>query len=125
MPRNRRKTANTGTAVSHPAWTENPYFHAVLLAYQSGCDFARTLVSESGLDHKRAMKAKLGLDLLVDALAPTNFLPTNPAALERAFDTAGASLIKGARAFVADLLNNGASPGRSTPAGSSWAAIWR
>ena len=43
---------------SDPAWTENPYFHAVLLAYLSGCDFARTLVSESGLDHKRATKAQ-------------------------------------------------------------------
>ena len=31
----------------------------------------------------------MALDLLIDALAPTNFLPTNPAALQRAFDTAG------------------------------------
>ena len=52
----------------------------------------------------------MALGLLVDALAPTNFLPTNPAALQRAFDTAGGSLIKGARAFVGDVINNGGKP---------------
>ena len=52
----------------------------------------------------------MALGLLVDALAPTNFLPTNPAALQRAFDTAGGSLIKGARNFVGDVMNNGGKP---------------
>jgi len=52
---------------SDPAWTENPYFHAVLLAYLSGCDFARTLVSESGLQPSQAAKAELGLELMLGA----------------------------------------------------------
>ena len=37
------------------------------------------------------------VDLLVDAVAPTNFLATNPAALIKAFETGGASVLKGAR----------------------------
>ena len=32
---------------SDPAWTENPYFHTVLLTYLSACDFERTLVDSS------------------------------------------------------------------------------
>ena len=43
-------------------------------------------------------------------LAPTNFLPTNPAALKRAFETGGASVVAGAGNFVDDLLNNGGRP---------------
>jgi polyhydroxyalkanoate synthase len=95
---------------SDPAWTENPYFHAVLLAYLSGCDFARTLIAESGLERRQAAKAKLGLELLLGAAAPSNFLLTNPAALKRAFDTAGVSLLKGARNFTLDLIQNRGMP---------------
>jgi polyhydroxyalkanoate synthase subunit PhaC len=95
---------------SDPAWTENPYFHAVLLAYLSGCDFARTLVAESGLERRQAAKAQLGLELLLDAAAPSNFLLTNPAALKRAFDTAGVSLLRGARNFTLDLIQNRGMP---------------
>ena len=47
---------------------------------------------------------------MLDALAPTNFLPTNPAALKRAFDTGGGSLVEGARQFLDDLRNNGGRP---------------
>ena len=93
------KKANDGKRgdrrFSDPAWTENPYFHAVLLAYLSGCDFARTLVAESGLERRQAAKAQLGLELMLDAAAPSNFLLTNPAALKRAFETAGVSLFRG------------------------------
>src|SRR6185312_875248 len=95
---------------SDPAWTENPYFHAVLLAYLSGCDFARTLIAESGLERRQAAKAQLGLELLLDAAAPSNFLLTNPAALKRAFDTAGVSLLRGARNFTLDLIQNRGMP---------------
>jgi polyhydroxyalkanoate synthase subunit PhaC len=95
---------------SDPAWTENPYFHSVMLTYLASCDMARTLVTESGLDRKRLEKAKLGLELLLDAAAPTNFLPTNPTALKRAFDTAGISLFRGARNFTLDLIQNKGMP---------------
>jgi polyhydroxyalkanoate synthase len=95
---------------SDPAWTENPYFHAVLLAYLSSSDFVRTLVAESGLDRARAAKAELGLELILDAVAPSNFLLTNPNAIKRAFDTAGVSLLRGARNFTLDLIQNKGMP---------------
>ena len=45
-----------------------------------------------------------------DALAPTNFLPRNPAALKKAFETGGGSVLAGARNFVDDLVHNGGRP---------------
>ena len=62
------------------------------------------------VDADVARKAELALDLALDALAPTNFLALNPAALKRAFDTAGASLVKGATTFLDDLANNEGRP---------------
>jgi polyhydroxyalkanoate synthase len=55
-------------------------------------------------------KARLATGFLLDAVAPTNFLLTNPAALKRVLDTGGASLASGARNFVDDLVNNGGRP---------------
>jgi polyhydroxyalkanoate synthase len=47
---------------------------------------------------------------MLAALAPTNYLATNPAALKRAFETGGASVVAGARNFLDDLRNNKGMP---------------
>jgi polyhydroxyalkanoate synthase len=93
-----------------PAWTGNPLFHGVRLSYLVACRAARDLVAAAGLDEDSARKAAAATELMLDALAPTNFLATNPAALKRAFETAGLSLAKGARNFADDLVNNEARP---------------
>jgi polyhydroxyalkanoate synthase len=93
-----------------PAWTDNPAFFSIRQAYQAVSQLAEGLVDSAELDEATTAKARMVTGLLLDMLAPTNFLPTNPAALKRAFDTGGASLLRGARHFVDDLLNNGGRP---------------
>jgi polyhydroxyalkanoate synthase len=53
--------------------------------------------------------------LFADALAPTNSLLGNPAALKRAFDTAGLSLLRGARNLLHDIGQNGGMPATVDP----------
>jgi polyhydroxyalkanoate synthase len=55
-------------------------------------------------------RARFIVDLVTDALAPTNFLLGNPSALKRAGETRGASLFKGVKNLVDDLINNGGMP---------------
>ena len=93
-----------------PAWSSNPLFYGVRLGYLAACRAARDLVASAALDEETARKAAMATELMLDALAPTNFLPTNPAALKRAFDTAGMSLAKGARNVADDLVNNEGRP---------------
>ena len=93
-----------------PAWSTNPAYYSVRLAYLSTAKFARDVVESAPMDPETAQKAAMALSLLTDTLSPTNFLPTNPAALQRAFDTAGGSLVKGARNFVDDVRHNGGKP---------------
>jgi polyhydroxyalkanoate synthase subunit PhaC len=93
-----------------PAWNNNPWFYGVRLSYLAACRAARDVVGGAGLDEQTARKAAAATELMLDALAPTNFLPTNPAALKRAFDTAGVSLAKGARNFADDLRTNEGRP---------------
>ena len=103
-----------------PAWSDNPAFYSLRMSYQAFADFTGRLVSAAGLESQQEAKARLISGLVVDALAPTNYLPTNPAALKRAFETGGASVARGMRNFVDDLLHNNGLPGRSTPARSRW-----
>ena len=92
------------------AWQDNPAYYSIRMAYLASAKAARELVGSANLSPDESRKAMMALDLIVDALAPTNFLPTNPAALQKAFDTAGASLVKGARNFVGDVRHNGGKP---------------
>src|SRR4029453_13748811 len=48
--------------------------------------------------------------ILTAAAAPPNVLTGNPAALKRALDTGGASLLRGARNMTRDLVLNGGLP---------------
>ena len=93
-----------------PAWSTNPWFYGVRLAYLSTCRYAHDVVGAASVEPDIAQKAELALNLALDALAPTNFLPLNPAALKKAFDTAGASVVKGWMTFFDDLLNNNGRP---------------
>jgi polyhydroxyalkanoate synthase len=96
-----------------PAWQENPGYRRLMQAYLAW-DRAVTEAIEAAADPSEdwrvAERARLGARILTSAMAPTNSPFTNPAVAKRAFDTAGASLLRGARNFVDDLLHNGGAP---------------
>ena len=53
-----------------------------------------------GRGDTRAEQARFAANILTSAAAPANFLASNPAAIKRAFDTGGTSLLRGLRNFV-------------------------
>ena len=91
-------------------WADNPAFFAVRQAHLATSRLMSDLLAAGSGDAVDDAKAALATGFLLDALAPTNFLPTNPAALKRMFETGGASLVAGASHFVDDMLNNGGRP---------------
>ena len=50
------------------------------------------------------------MNALTSAMAPTNTLLGNPAAIKKAFDTGGRSLLRGVRSLVDDVRHNGGLP---------------
>ena len=90
-----------------PAWTRNPFYRRLLQGYLALTAAAHRLVDQAGLDEPARQRAHFGVTLLADALAPTNALTSNPAALKQAFDTAGLSLLRGARNLTRDLGTTG------------------
>jgi len=91
-------------------WTDNPAFFAIRQAYLASRRLADDLLAAGAGDAVADAKARLAIGFLLDALAPTNFLATNPAAIKRALETGGSSVLAGAGNFVSDLLTHGGRP---------------
>ncbi len=91
-------------------WTDNPAFFTLRQGYLAASQLVQEVLAAGSGDAMDDAKARLAAGLMLDALAPTNFLLTNPAALKRALETGGASLVAGARNFVDDMLNNHGRP---------------
>ncbi len=62
------------------------------------------------LNKKDAERARFMLSLFTEAMAPTNTLLGNPAAMKKMYETGGASLVRGLTHMLEDLANNGGLP---------------
>jgi polyhydroxyalkanoate synthase len=98
-----------------PAWEENPAFFALLQSYLLAGRLVEDLRDASSVDAVTDERLGFMSDVVMDALAPTNSLWTNPSAMKRALDTGGASLVRGAKTFVDDLANNQGMPRQIRP----------
>ncbi|MGQ0466995.1 MAG: alpha/beta fold hydrolase [Sporichthyaceae bacterium] len=93
-----------------PAWKEHPGYHRLMQTYLAFCESVGEVVEGADVTWRTRERARFAAGVLTSTIAPTNTLLGNPAALKRAFDTGGASLIKGAKNFVSDLRHNGGMP---------------
>ncbi len=88
----------------HEGWAEEPVFNMIKQSYLLMSQYARRLVQETeGLDDKTAARAEFFTQLYLDAMSPTNFLNTNPAVIEKVFETKGMSLLHGLKNMLDDL----------------------
>ena len=93
-----------------PTWDGNPAFFALRQAYLAARRLGEELLAAGEGDAMADRKAQLAMGFLFDALAPTNFLLTNPAALKKAFETSGNSVLAGAVNFLDDVAHNHGRP---------------
>jgi len=82
----------------------------LLKAYLAWSAAVENFVSQTSLNEVDEQRASLFTTILVDALAPTNMLIANPAAMRKLLDTGGESLRKGLMNYLEDLFKNGALP---------------
>ncbi len=92
------------------AWEQHPLYRRVGRAYLAWTETLLGLVDDADLDWRTDELARFVLNNLTAALAPTNFFLLNPDACERAFETAGRSVLRGWRNIGRDLLKNHGRP---------------
>jgi polyhydroxyalkanoate synthase subunit PhaC len=87
-----------------PAWTQSPAFDALKEWYLAWTRHSEDMLyATPGLADKDRRQAAFWARQWLNAVAPTNFLWTNPVALKRALDTGGHSLERGFRRFLGDV----------------------
>jgi polyhydroxyalkanoate synthase len=95
---------------SDPEWTDSRLHRAWLQIYLTWCGVMNEFVDRLTLDRLSKGRARFVISLLNEAMSPTNMLPGNPAALSKAIETRGSSIVEGIKNAVSDLLNNNALP---------------
>jgi len=92
---------------SNPLWDTHPYFNFVKQQYLISAKAMEDAVDRiEGLDPVDRRRLTYFTKQIVDMMAPTNFLATNPDALEKAVATEGASLVQGLENLVRDVEEN-------------------
>ncbi len=92
---------------SNPLWESHPFFNFVKQQYQINAEAVQTALGDmETLDAADKRRVEYFTKQIVDMLAPTNFLATNPDALEKAVATDGESLVKGLENLIADIEAN-------------------
>ncbi|HEY1749790.1 MAG TPA: class I poly(R)-hydroxyalkanoic acid synthase [Caulobacteraceae bacterium] len=91
-----------------PDWTANPVFDVIRQSYLITSGWLNELVAGvEGVEPLTKRRVEFFTRMLTDAISPSNFLLSNPAALREAMQTNGASLLKGMENFAADLARGG------------------
>lgn len=88
---------------SDPAWRENSFYSGLMQSYLAMSEAMEHYAEHAGLTPKQSERAQFLLQQVSHALAPTNFLLGNPAALRRAKETKGMSLVRGVKNFADDV----------------------
>ena len=102
--------AKSDKRFTDPAFTDNALYYLLEQQYLLTSQMVEELLEAADLDPTQEMKARFAATFIVNALAPTNTLPGNPAALRKAFDTGGRSVFLGVQNMLDDLLHNGGWP---------------
>ena len=88
-------------------WEENPYFKMIKQQYLTSSDIIQeTITGIEGLSHPEKKQITFFTKQMLEFFSPTNFLMTNPDALQEAMETKGQSLVNGLENLVDDLEKN-------------------
>ena len=92
-----------------PAWSQNPLYKRYLQTYLAWRKELHAWIDDSNLSPKDVARGHFVINLMTEAMAPTN-TAANPAAVKRFFETGGKSLLDGLSHLAKDLVHNGGMP---------------
>ena len=92
-----------------PAWSQNPLYKRYLQTYLAWRKELHAWIDESNLSPQDISRGHFVINLMTEAMAPTNSA-ANPAAVKRFFETGGKSLLDGLSHLAKDLVHNGGMP---------------
>jgi len=89
---------------SDPEWKSNQFFDFILQLYLLTTRWVQELVRDAeGLDPQTRRKAEFYALQIINALAPSNFVLTNPDVLRTTLLTSGGNLVRGMKMLAEDI----------------------
>ena len=89
---------------THESWDENHLFDFVKQSYLLTARWMQSTVRDvEGMDDKTAQKVDFYTRQFADAMAPSNFVMTNPEVLSATIESGGENLVKGLENLLDDL----------------------
>jgi polyhydroxyalkanoate synthase len=89
------------------AWQSVPYFRTMGQSYRLFEMWMERMYQGVDGSWQNKARARFAADVIAAALAPTNYLGTNPEALRKAIETSGLSLARGAQNMLQDMARGG------------------
>jgi polyhydroxyalkanoate synthase subunit PhaC len=87
-----------------PEWKSNQFFDFVMQLYLLSTQWAQDLVRNAdGLDPHTRKKAEFYVHQITNALAPSNFVLTNPEVLRETLSSSGDNLVRGMKMLAEDI----------------------
>lgn len=87
-----------------PLWSENPVFDFIKQSYLLTAQWSDKVVGNTeGLDDATRQKMAFMTKQYINAVAPTNFLMTNPEVIQETIDSKGENLVRGLENLIEDL----------------------
>ncbi|MBN9598818.1 MAG: class I poly(R)-hydroxyalkanoic acid synthase [Afipia sp.] len=88
-----------------PQWQSSPFFEFVMQVYLLTARWAKELVRDAeGLDPHTRRKAEFYMEQICNAIAPSNFVLTNPEVLRETFASSGENLVRGMQMLAEDMV---------------------
>ena len=100
-----RAPAKSDKRFSDPAWAGNPLLKRSMQTYLAATEIVDALLRDAELDGRDAERIRFVLDVVMEALAPSNNPLINPLAWKAVIDTGGMSVVRGVRRFLADMAS--------------------
>ncbi|CAL9325744.1 PHA/PHB synthase family protein [Streptomyces sp. SudanB182_2057] len=113
LPRPGGLSPDTGDRrFTDPAWSSDARYRLILKGYLTWRRLVMAAAEAPSLPAHRRRQAEFLAQNLTEALAPTNTLAGNPAALRRVVRTRGASLVSGTENFLDDVVHRRGRPAK-------------
>jgi polyhydroxyalkanoate synthase len=89
------------------AWRTVPYFRMLGQSYRLFEMWMERMYQSVEGSWQDKARARFAADVITAAMAPTNYLGTNPEAMKKAVETGGLSLVRGAQNMLHDMAKGG------------------
>jgi len=87
-----------------PAWEESPVFDYIKQSYLLTARWLQDTVKKmDGIDSREHQKLEFYTRQFVDAMAPSNFIATNPEVLRKTIESGGENLLRGLENLLQDI----------------------